>query len=109
MIGGRDGVKRLYIRRLDRPEATEVSEVIAGSGLSFSPDSANMTCITGGSSLTRLSLADRRQTIVASAIDVTGGVAWDSEQIVYNRGGALWTVSAQGGDSKQLTALNAAR
>jgi serine/threonine protein kinase len=109
MIGSRDGVKRLYIRRLDRPEAMEVSEVISGSGISFSPDSANVTFLPNSSSLTRLSLADRRQIVVASGIDLTGGAAWGSEQIVYNRGGALWVGSAQGGDSKQLTALNASR
>jgi serine/threonine protein kinase len=108
MIGGRDGVKKLYIRRLDRPEATEVSDVVAGS-VSFSPDSANVTFFPNNSSLTRLSLADRRQVIVTSGIDLTSSVAWGSEQIVYSRGGALWIVSVQDGDSKQLTALSATR
>jgi len=41
MAGFRDGLRRLYIRRLDDPKATEVSESF-GSGISFSPDSTSM-------------------------------------------------------------------
>jgi len=109
MSGVRDGVKRLYLRRLDRPEASEVSDLLGGSAFSFSPDSASVAFFPSSSSLTRLLLADRRQAVVTSGADLTGSVGWVSEEIVYNRGGALWIVSAQGGDSKQLTALNTTR
>src|ERR1017187_26050 len=39
MIGVREGVRRLYIRRIDRPEATEISNTAGASAASFSPDS----------------------------------------------------------------------
>lgn len=42
MAGFRDGLSRLYIRRLDNPRATEVSDSIGG-GISFSPDSTSVT------------------------------------------------------------------
>jgi len=109
MIGVRAGVRRLYIRRLDRPEATELSDAVGGSGLSFSPDSASVAYYLGNSSVTRVLLADRQRAIVASGADFVGGVGWESEQIVYTRGSALWIVPAQGGKSKQLTVLDAAR
>jgi hypothetical protein len=80
-----------------------------GSGIAFSPDSASVAYNPGNSSVTRLFLADRRQVIVASGVDIVGSVGWGSEEIVYTRGSALWMVSAQGGRSKQLTVLDTVR
>jgi hypothetical protein len=108
MIGVKDGVRRLYIRSLYRPEATEVSGTVVGSGIAFSPDSASVA-YNPGSSLTQLFLADRRQVSVASGVDIVGSVGWGSEEIVYTRGSALWMVPAQGGGSKQLTVLDTVR
>src|SRR4030095_15607657 len=75
MIGVKDGVRRLYIRSLYRPEATEVSGTVVGSGIAFSPDSASVA-YNPGSSLTQLFLADRRQVSVASGVDIVGSVGW---------------------------------
>jgi hypothetical protein len=36
-------------------------------------------------------------------------VAWVSTEIVYSRGGALWSVSEKGGATRQLTVLDTAR
>ncbi len=41
MFGIRDGLRRLYIRRLDRPEATEINTFGANS-VAFSPDSTSV-------------------------------------------------------------------
>jgi serine/threonine protein kinase len=109
MIGVRDGVRRLYIRRLDRPEATEIIDT-AGTGTGyFSPDSASVAFIPGSGSLTRLSLADQHHATLASGADLASSVAWGSTGVVYTRGGALWIVPAQGGTPRQLTVLDAAR
>ena len=108
MAGFRDGLRRLYIRRLDRPEATQVSESIGG-GISFSPDSTSVAFFPRGPLLTRLSIADRQQTTVAAAADLVGTIGWGSDGIVYTRGSVLWIVSAEGGKSKQLTVLDTAR
>jgi Tol biopolymer transport system component len=109
MVGVRDGVRRLYIRRLDRPDATEVSDTDGVNSAIFSPDSASVAFVPGSSLLTRLSLADQQRAIVASGADLNAGVGWGSGGIVYTRGSALWIVPAQGGESKQLTVLDTAR
>ncbi len=66
MIGVRDGARRLYIRRLDRAEATEVGDTPGVNSVFFSPDSASVAFIPGSLLLTRLSLVDQQRAIVAS-------------------------------------------
>jgi hypothetical protein len=85
MIGVRDGVRRLYIRRLDRPEATEISDTVAGSGVVFSPDSSSVMFVPSSSWLPRLLLADRQRTILTSDADLVGSVGWGAEEIAYIR------------------------
>jgi eukaryotic-like serine/threonine-protein kinase len=109
MIGVREGLRRLYIRRLDRPEADEISDTTNANTADFSPDSKSVVFAMGSGSIIRMSLADRQRTILAQGADLTSGVAWVSTDIVYNHGGALWTVPANGGTSRQLTTLDAAR
>jgi len=109
MIGVRDGVRRLYIRRLDRPEATEISDTVGVNSASFSPDSASVAFVPASTSVTRVALADQQRTILASGADLASGVAWSPSEIVYTRGGALWSVPSQGGTARQLTVLDAAR
>jgi serine/threonine protein kinase len=75
MIGVRDGVRYLYIRRLDRREATEIIDT-AGVGTGyFSPDSASVAFIPGSGLLTRLSLADQQSATLASGADLASSVA----------------------------------
>ncbi len=109
MIGVRDGVRRLYIRRLDRPEAVEVNDTAGVNSAYFSPDSASVAFVPGSTQLTRISLANQERAIVASGADLASNVAWGSKEILYTRGGALWIVPAQGGAPRQLTVLNDAR
>jgi serine/threonine protein kinase len=42
MIGVREGVRRLYIRRLDRPEAAEISDTEGVNAAYFSPDNKSV-------------------------------------------------------------------
>ncbi len=108
MMGVREGVRRLYIRRLDRPEAAEIGNSAGVSAASFSPDSKSVAFVQGGGLVTRMSLADQQRAVLAQGADLAS-VASVGTDIVYSRGGALWIVSAQGGTPRQLTVLDAAR
>jgi len=109
MIGVREGVRRLYIRRLDRPEAIEISDSAGVNAAYFSPDSKSVAFVPGGGVITRLSLTDQQRAVLARGADLASTVAWIGTNIVYSRGGALWSVPAQGGEPRQLTALDASR
>ena len=109
MVGVRDGVRRLYIRRLDRPEAAELSDTAGVNSAYFSPDSKSVAFVLGSGLVTRMSLADRQRAVLGRGADLESRVAWVSTDIVYDRGGALWIVPAKGGTPRQLTVLDAAR
>lgn len=109
MIGVREGTRRLYLRRLDRPEAAEISDTAGANSAYFSPDSKSIAFALGSGLITRMSLGDQQRTVLAHGADLTSGVAWVSKDIVYNHGGALWSVPANGGTPRQLTTLDAAR
>jgi eukaryotic-like serine/threonine-protein kinase len=109
MIGVRNGVRRLYIRRLDRPEAAEISDTANVNAAYFSPDSKSVALALGSGLITRMSLADQQRAVLAQGADLASRVAWVSTDIVYNRGGALWIVPAKGDVPRQLTVLDAAR
>jgi len=109
MIGVREGVRRLYIRRLDRPEATEIADSAGVNAAYFSPDSKNVAFVPGGGMVTRLSLTDQQRSALAQGADLASSVAWVGDEIVFSRAGALWVVPAQGGTPRQLTVLDAAR
>ncbi len=109
LIGVRDGVRRLYIRRLDRPEATEISDTANVNAAYFSPDSKSVAFALGSGLITRMSLADQQRAVVARGADLASRVAWVATDIVYSRGGALWIVPEKGGTPRQLTVLDATR
>jgi Tol biopolymer transport system component len=109
MIGIRDGIRRLYFRRLDRAEVTEINDSIGVNAAVFSPDSASVVFYPLTAFVTRLSLTDRQRTIVTPGADVISPFAWGPGEIVYTRGGALWAVPANGGAPRQLTSLDPPR
>ncbi len=109
MIGIKDGVRRLYVRRLDSPDVTELNDTAGVNSASFSPDSSSVTYVPGSTLLTLLSLSDRQRSVVASGTDLGSGVMWSESGILFNRGGALWIVLPKGGTARQLTILNAER
>jgi len=109
MLGATDGVARLFVRRLDRVEASEVPGAVGVSSAEFSPDSASVAFIPGDRSITLVSLADQQRKVVASGADVIGGLVWSPAGMVYIRGGALWIVSPEGGSPRTLTELDGAR
>ncbi|MGO8793925.1 MAG: protein kinase domain-containing protein [Candidatus Sulfotelmatobacter sp.] len=109
VIAVRDGVRKLYVRQLDRPDAVAVSDAPGTNAVSFSPDSKSVVFVPGNTQVTRFSLADQQRAVIASGADITGSVAWGSHEIIYSRDGALWTVPEQGGTARQLVALDAGR
>ena len=109
MIGVRDGVRRLYVRQFDRAEAVEINDSAGVNNADFSPDSSSVAYVPGGGTVTRISLTDQQRAIVATGADLASSVTWGPGEIIYTRGGALWTVPAKGGTSRQLTSLDPAR
>jgi serine/threonine-protein kinase len=109
MVGVRDGVRRLYIRQLDRAEPVEIDNTAGLQDVDFSPDGNSIVCSFYSGSLTLLSLGDRRRAILASGTGLLAGITWGTGEIVYSRGGTLWTLSAKGGVPRQLTVLDAER
>ncbi len=109
MIGVRDGVRRLYIRPLERPKAIEVSDTAGVNSVSFSPDNASVVFVPAGTQVTRLSLARQERAIISSGADFSGGVVWGSNDIIYTRDGALWLTPLSGAAPRQLTVLDLAR
>jgi len=109
MIGVKDSERRLFLRRLDRSETIEVPDTSGVNFVGFSPDGTELAVLPGSGSLTRLSLSDQQRKILASGADQASGVAWSPAGIVFVRDGALWIVSAAGGEPRPLTTLDAAR
>jgi Tol biopolymer transport system component len=110
MTGVKDGVQRLFVRRLDRPDAVEISDTASVFTLAFSPDSKSVVIFSQATgSLTRLSLEDQQRSVVASGVGGTPALAWGEAGIIYTRGGTLWITSPQGGAGKQLTTLDEKR
>ena len=109
MIGIKDGIRTLFIRRIDRVEATEVPGTSTVNGAAFSPDAGSIAFIPGSGSIVRVSLADQQRKTLTSGADLAGGLVWSPAGIVFNRDGALWVVSPEGGSPRALTTLDAAR
>jgi Tol biopolymer transport system component len=109
MIGVRDGQRRLYVRRLDRPAATEITASSGVNSAAFSPDGSAVAFVPGSAEVTRLTLADQQRTVVVSGADLSSTIGWGQSGIYFHRNGALWMVPAQGGEPRQLVELDAAR
>ena len=109
MIGFREGQRRLYVRRLDRPEATEIKASSGVNALTFSPDGQSIAFVPGGSRVVRLSLADQQGAVLATCADLRNSVAWGEGWIYYLCAGEIWRVPAAGGEPAQLTRLDGAR
>jgi Tol biopolymer transport system component len=108
-ISARDGVRRLFVRRLDRAEAVEVPDTGGANAVTFSPDSGAVAVTRNTLMITLVSLADQQRKVVVSGSDINTRVAWSPAGIIFGRGGALWIVSPEGGAPRALTVLDAAR
>ena len=109
MIGVKDGVRRLYVRRLDRPEPVEIPGTAGANSAAFSPDSQSVAFVPGSAKLTRVSLTDQQRTVVVPGVDLTSVIAWGERGIFYTKEGKLWYTPPQGGPEQQLTTLDERR
>ncbi|MFI4946149.1 MAG: hypothetical protein ACHP85_22930, partial [Burkholderiales bacterium] len=107
-VGFKDGQRRLFVRRFDTPNAVDLSST-SGGGV-FSPDSKSVAIVSNATSLNRVSLADGQSTTLATGGDFVGGVnlSWGPKDVLFARGGTIWSVPAEGGAARQLTRLEAA-
>ena len=109
MIGIRNGIRSLFIRRLDRAEATEVPGISGANGAAFSPDGQAIAVMAGSGTITQVSLADQQRRTLTSGADLAGGLVWSPAGLLFNQGGALWIVPPEGGQPRGLTMLDAVR
>ena len=109
LVGVRDGVRRLFVRRFDSAETTEIKASSGVNAVAFSPDNKSIVFVPGSTVLTRLSLADQQRSTVGTGVDLASGVAWGAKGIIYSRNGELWIVSPDGGTPRQLTKLDGSR
>jgi len=109
LIGARDGVRRVYVHRLDHDDVTEVPATEGANLIAFSPDGDKLAIIPGSSSIVSISLVDLQRTTIGSGADITGGLTWCKEGIVYSRGGGLWLAPLDGREARPLTEPDAGR
>ena len=70
MIGVKDGVRRVFLRRLDRAVATELPDTAGANGAVFSPDGGSLAVLFGSGLITRIALADQQRKVLTSGADI---------------------------------------
>jgi Tol biopolymer transport system component len=101
----REGRVQLYLRRLDRLEATVLEGTEGASNPFFSPNGQSLA-FHADRALKKVSVNGGPVIALCNA-DLIYGASWGrSEQIVFaQQGGGLWQVSATGGASTAVTNL----
>ena len=69
MIGVKAGVRRVFVRRLERAEASEVPDVAGANEVAFSSDSGSVAVLRTSRVITAVSLVDQQQKTVTSDVD----------------------------------------
>ena len=108
MVGVNAGVRRVFVRRLDRAEAIALPDVGAND-IAFSSDGVSVAVLSASGLITPISLADQQRKALTSGATSRQALAWSQAGIVFARGGGLWIVSSEGGAPHALTVLDAAR
>jgi serine/threonine protein kinase len=98
-----DGSTRMYWRRLDQATATPLPGTESGFSPFFSPDGEQLAFFAEGS-LKKIELATGNVTVLANAMNPSGGTGGEDGVIVFHRAPSLdlWTVAANGGGLKQI-------
>jgi Tol biopolymer transport system component len=109
-LGSVNGLRRVYVRHFDQPEASPLNGTETAASCFFSPDGRAIGFMTIGRSLGTVSLADGLVVMLASDVDYRLGATWDSnDRITFARRGVLWQVAASGGSPVQVTTLDPAK
>ncbi|MEO5895797.1 MAG: protein kinase [Vicinamibacterales bacterium] len=109
-IASRDGHSQLFIRPLQSLDATPVPGTDGALSPFFSPDGQWIAFFTSGK-LKRVPVGGGPVRTIADAAIGFGGVWGADGNIIFapNNGSALLQVSANGGETRQVTTLDAAR
>jgi serine/threonine protein kinase len=92
IVGARDGVRRVFIRRLDRAAATELPDTEGANGVVFSPDGDSVAVLFASGLITRIALADQQRKVLTAGADVTLSITWCPAGVIFGRSGALWMI-----------------
>ena len=99
-----DGTDRLFVRRVDSFEATEIPGTENASSPAISPDGRSVAfCIN--TRLVKVSLAGGPVTTLATIVE-TRGVSWDEDaSILYvpKTVGGVWRIPSTGGQPTEIT------
>ena len=109
MIGVKDGVRRVFVRRLDRATVTEIPDTAGATGVVFSPDGGSLAVLFTSGLITRIALADQQRKVLVPGADAGLSITWSRAGIIFSRVGALWIIPPEGGTPRALTVLQAAR
>ncbi len=98
-----DGSMRLYWRRLDQAAATALPGTEFAFAPFFSPDGEQIAFFAEGS-LKKIELATGNVTVLANAVNPSGGAWGEDGVIIFHRAPSLdlWTVPANGGEMKRV-------
>jgi Tol biopolymer transport system component len=98
-----DGSIRLYWRQLDQATATPLPGTESAFSPFFSPDGEQLAFFAEGS-LKKIDIATGNVTVLANAVNPSGGTWGEDGVIVFHRAPSLdlWTVPANGGSLKQI-------
>ena len=109
-IGVREGVRRVYIRRLDDFEVTPLPGSVNGNVCALSPDGSSVVFVNTAGHLMRMSVDGRESRQLATSTDYSNSVSWGAgDRIVFGREDTVWSVPATGGEAHAVTSLDPAR
>lgn len=103
---GDAGANRLYRRRLDDPAAEVIPQTEGGQSAFLSPDGAWVGFLAD-QSLKRVRLDDGQEGVIAPYVEGLAGATWGEDDTIVLAtmpNGALFRVSAKGGDVAPLAA-----
>ncbi len=104
VVGMKEGRKALYLRRSDDIQARLVPGTDSAFNPSFSPDGQWLLFQSGNRVLKVRAAGGAPEQVVDSAIAASWG---DDGFILYDRGKALWRVSASGGEGRRVASPDA--
>jgi dipeptidyl aminopeptidase/acylaminoacyl peptidase len=108
--GVREGIRRVYVRRLDSRDVVALPGSENSSVAALSPDGSAIALVTTDGRLVRMSTDGAVSQALASAADFTASVAWGADdRLVFGREGLLWHVAATGGEPRAVTSPDPAR
>jgi hypothetical protein len=109
-IGVRQGVRQIYIRRLDTAEVVPVPGSETASVCGLSPDGSQVVFVNSFGLLMRMSIDGTASQQLATSADYTLSVTWGpDDRVIFAKDAVLWSVPAAGGEGRALTSLDAAQ